>query len=104
MVAARPLASALDPFLEEPGVLILDGGLGTELSRRGLDAGGTLWSTEILIRHPDAIRQLHLDYLRAGADVATTATYQASPLALQARGLEPGRLEALLRDAVSLAA
>jgi homocysteine S-methyltransferase len=104
MTWSGPLPSALDAYLAGPGVVILDGGLGTELARRGLDVSGALWSAEALVRQPGAIEQLHLDYLRAGADVATTATYQASPAALRTRGLDDAASDALIRSAVALAA
>lgn len=59
---------------------ILDGGLATELERRGCDISGPLWSARVLDDAPEAIRQLHLDYLRAGADCISTASYQVSGL------------------------
>ncbi len=66
------------PFLDLYGVVILDGALATELERRGADLNDPLWSAKVLLEAPDLIRQVHLDYFRAGADVATTASYQAS--------------------------
>lgn len=59
---------------------ILDGGLATELARRGCDISGPLWSARVLDEAPEAIRQVHLDYLRAGADCISTASYQASAI------------------------
>ena len=66
------------PFLDQAGVVILDGALATELERRGADLHDPLWSAKILLDNPDLIRQVHLDYLLAGADVATSASYQAT--------------------------
>ena len=85
-------------------VLLLDGGLATELERRGADLDHPLWSARLLIERPEAIRALHLDYFLAGADVATTASYQASfdGLARQGHGAEEAA--ALMRDSVRLAA
>ena len=68
----------LRPFLDLYGVVILDGALATELERRGADLDDPLWSAKVLLEAPHLIRQVHLDYFRAGADVATTASYQAS--------------------------
>src|SRR3974390_665956 len=58
--------------------LILDGALGTELGQRGWDVSDALWSARILLEHPEAIEQIHYDYLQAGADCITTASYQVS--------------------------
>jgi len=58
--------------------VILDGGLATELERRGADLHDPLSSAKLLLDAPGLIRQVHLDYYVAGADVATTASYQAS--------------------------
>lgn len=57
---------------------VLDGGMGTSLSEMGLDLRGQLWSAKILIENPDAIRLVHLQHAEAGADILTTASYQAS--------------------------
>jgi homocysteine S-methyltransferase len=83
--------------------MILDGALATELERRGADLKDGLWSAKCLIDRPDLIRDVHLDYFRAGADVATTATYQATFEGFARRGIERAAAGELMRDAVSLA-
>ena len=60
------------------GVVVLDGGLATELEARGHDMSDRLWSARLLLTDPAAIENVHLAYYRAGAQVATTASYQAS--------------------------
>ena len=55
-----------------------DGALATELERRGADLADPLWSAKCLLEPPDIIRAVHMDYFKAGADVVTTATYQAT--------------------------
>ncbi|MEQ8702846.1 MAG: homocysteine S-methyltransferase [Phaeodactylibacter sp.] len=83
--------------------LLLDGALATELEHRGADLSGGLWSAHILKAQPELIREVHLDYFRAGADVAITASYQATlPGFLQA-GYSATEAEALLRRSVKLA-
>jgi len=59
-------------------VHVLDGGMATELERRGCDISGPLWSAHVLDATPEIIRQVHLDYLRAGADCISTVSYQVS--------------------------
>ena len=58
--------------------VVLDGGLATELERRGADLSDPLWSARLLVDNPALIRRVHEAYFLAGADVATTASYQAS--------------------------
>lgn len=57
---------------------ILDGGLATELEKRGVDLNHELWSAKALKENPEAIYETHLSYLEAGADILLTASYQAS--------------------------
>lgn len=57
--------------LEEGGVVILDGGIGTEVLRRDLT-----WADHQVIDRPDAVRALHADYIKAGVDVISTNSFQ----------------------------
>ena len=82
-------------------VVVLDGGLATELERRGHDLSSALWSARLLVDDPDAIAAVHRAYFRAGAEVATSASYQASAAGFAAVGAEP---VAMLRRSVRLAA
>lgn len=92
----------LSAFLAQQPWVILDGALATELERRGADLDDPLWSAKCLIERPDAIRAVHLDYFNAGADVATTATYQASFAAFAGHGIAPAAAAQLMRNAVTL--
>jgi homocysteine S-methyltransferase len=90
-------------FLALRPLLILDGALATELERRGADLRDPLWSAKLIIDRPDAIEAVHLDYFRAGADVATTATYQATFEGFARRGIDAAGAAQLMRAAVALA-
>ena len=92
-----------EPFLTGGQTLILDGGLATELEKRGYDLNDPLWSAKILLEEPEAIQQLHLGYLYAGADCIITSTYQASFQGLLARGLTHEASADLLKFSVQLA-
>jgi homocysteine S-methyltransferase len=83
--------------------MILDGALATELEYRGADLKDPLWSAKCLIERPDLIRAVHLDYFRAGADVATTATYQATFEGFGRCGFDRAAAGQLMRNAVALA-
>ncbi len=94
---------ALEPFLGEQGVLILDGGLATELETRGADLSDDLWSARLLLQDPASIRRLHFDYFQAGADVAISASYQASFEGFARRGLSRKQSVELMQRSVNLA-
>jgi homocysteine S-methyltransferase len=72
------MKNKFEPFIREKGFVILDGAMATELEARGADLNHALWSAKLLKEDPELIRQVHYDYLLAGADVVTTASYQAS--------------------------
>lgn len=82
---------------------VLDGGLATELAARGFDLSDALWSARLLHDAPDAIEAVHLDYFEAGADVAITASYQASFEGFAARGYSHTETAHLLQRSVGLA-
>ena len=81
--------------------ILLDGATGTELNRRGVSTDLPLWSARAMLEAPNVLRQVHADYVRAGAEVVTANTFrthrrslaraglgdQALPLTLQAVGL-----------------
>ena len=83
--------------------LILDGGLATELEKRGADLDDPLWSARLLLENPNLIRRVHHDYYAAGADVAVTASYQASFPGLMRRGSSRTEAARLMAASVRLA-
>lgn len=85
------------------GSVVLDGGLATELERRGADLRDPLWSAKVLVEDPDAIRRVHEAYFEAGADVAISASYQATFEGLAGRGIERDDAARLMRRSVELA-
>lgn len=56
-------------------ITLLDGSIGQELVKRTGEAPTPLWSTQVLLDRPDLVSAVHLDYLAAGATVATTNSY-----------------------------
>ncbi len=83
--------------------VILDGGLATELEARGHDLSDHLWSARLLLTDPGAIEDVHLAYYRAGAQVATTASYQATIPGFLAAGLDRSAALAAIQRSVALA-
>ena len=90
-------------ILNQHPALIIDGALATELERRGYDLKDELWSAKILLEQPEAIRQLHYDYFKVGADCAITASYQATIEGFTKRGLNEAEAMALIQKSVKLA-
>jgi homocysteine S-methyltransferase len=91
------------PFFARRGVVVLDGALATELEASGADLRDPLWSARVLLEQPARIRDVHDAYFVAGADVAITATYQATFEGFARRGIDATTAVELFRSAVRLA-
>ncbi len=85
------------------GVVVLDGGLATQLEAQGHDLRDSLWSARLLRDAPDAIVEAHRTFFDAGADVAITASYQASYAGLAGAGIDGHAATRLLALSVELA-
>ena len=83
--------------------MILDGGLSNVLVARGHDLTGDLWTASLLRDAPEEIAAVHRAYFDAGAEVATTASYQASVPGFVRAGLSREEAERIVRQSVSLA-
>lgn len=77
--------------------------MATELESRGVDISGPLWSARALLEAPDAIAQLHRDYLQAGADVIITASYQLTFQGMAKAGYTCAQTEQALQRSTQLA-
>jgi len=82
--------------------LLLDGATGTELERAGVHTGLPLWSTHALIDAPDAVRDVHAAYVRAGAEIVTANTFRTQARTLERAGLPASEDLVLTRRAVEL--
>lgn len=67
-------------------IILTDGGMGQELLRRSSSKPTPLWSARVLIDEPDLVRDLHAEFIRAGAKVITLNTYAATPERLAREG------------------
>ena len=94
---------AFKDLLEKQDIIILDGALGTELERQGYDVSGRLWSAKYLLENPQIIQDLHEDYVRAGSDIITTSSYQASIPAFVEEGLSLDKAHEIFKKTVLLA-
>jgi S-methylmethionine-dependent homocysteine/selenocysteine methylase len=92
----------LDRRLGAGALIVLDGGMGTEIQARGVPMDGEAWSAIANITHADIVRAIHEDYIRAGAEVVIANTFPAGAGALAAAGIEE-RLVEVNQAAVVLA-
>jgi homocysteine S-methyltransferase len=88
--------------LEAGHALVLDGGTGSELRRRGYALHPHAWSAPASLSHFEVLRQIHADYIDAGADVITTNTFAATRFVLDAAALG-NRSAEIARRAVAAA-
>src|SRR4051812_27576723 len=81
--------------LEAGEAVVLDGGTGSEIEARGVPMDGEAWSALANLSHPDVVRGVHEDFIRAGAQVVIANTFAA--------GLAGDRFEEVNRAGVRLA-
>jgi len=60
-------------------VVLLDGGMGQELVKRGAVQESPVWGAQVLMDSPDLVRQLHVEFIKAGAKVITLNSYSVTP-------------------------
>ena len=70
--------ATLTAKLDRGEAVILDGGMGTEIKMRGIAAGSSELSVAAMVESPEGIREIHEDFIRAGAEVTITNTYNCN--------------------------
>jgi S-methylmethionine-dependent homocysteine/selenocysteine methylase len=88
--------------LRQKEIVLLDGAMGTELYRRGANTQLPIWSAQALIEKPQMVREIHQDYIKAGAEIITTNTFRTTSRALGKKNLGE-RARELTTLAVNLA-
>lgn len=84
-------------------VLILDGAMGTELLRRGVDLPLPLWSAEANLAQPETVKSIHREYVAAGADILTANTFRTTPRAYFKAGYSLKRARQRARESLMIA-
>ncbi len=75
-----------NPFLSQEKIWVLDGGMGTMLMKKGLDVN---YAPELLnLKHPEILKEIHREYIEAGADIIETNTFGSNRIKLSHYGLE----------------
>ncbi|MBH69252.1 MAG: hypothetical protein CMM58_12935 [Rhodospirillaceae bacterium] len=88
--------------LSQGDILVLDGGTGTELEKRGVPMEPGAWCGAAALEHSEILEQVHFDYIQAGADIITANTYSSSRLMLRLSGYDNNFLE-INKNALSAA-
>jgi homocysteine S-methyltransferase len=66
--------------------LILDGAMGSLLQQRGVESDKFLWYSKANLDNPDVVKNIHREYIDAGADIITTNTFRTNPVSLKQSG------------------
>ncbi|MCO7128152.1 homocysteine S-methyltransferase [Sporolactobacillus shoreicorticis] len=90
-------------LMNEHTPIILDGAMATEIEKQGIAIDSALWAAAVIHCKPSSIKKVHLDYFRAGADIATTNTYQATLAGFQQSGYTELEAERFIKEAVNIA-
>lgn len=96
------MKASLSEILEKNKIMVIDGSMSTALERLGADNSSALWTAAALADNPDLVKQVHLDYFRAGADCGITCSYQATIPGLTEHGYTHDEAERLIADSVRL--
>ncbi|MBZ9761678.1 homocysteine S-methyltransferase family protein [Mesorhizobium sp. CA8] len=96
------MQSSFGEAFKSGNLLILDGGTGTELERRGVPMHDDAWSALAAVTHPEILTEIHADYIAAGADIITTNTYAATSFVMDGIG-RAGQSPAVIRASIECA-
>lgn len=96
------MKATIDQVLKKNKIMVIDGSMSTALELLGCDLNDSLWTAKILADQPELVKQVHLDYFRAGADCSITCSYQATIPGLMAKGYSQKEAEELITRSVKL--
>ena len=88
--------------LDRNGIMVIDGSMSTALEALGANTNSSLWTAAALAGQPELVKQVHLDYFRAGADCGITCSYQATIPGLMAHGYSLEEAEKIISDSVKI--
>jgi methionine synthase I (cobalamin-dependent) len=83
----RAMNDAWREALAQGHTLVTDGGTGAELQRRGVPVHPVCWNAAAALEHPRELVDVHVDFIRAGAEIVTTNTFATNRYVLAAAGL-----------------
>ena len=94
--------ATIQDVLDKNGIMVIDGSMATALESLGANTKSSLWTAAALAEQPELVRQVHLDYFRAGADCGITCSYQATIPGLMENGYSEEQAEKLIADSVKI--
>ena len=92
----------LQNIFQKNRIMVIDGSMSTALEQMGADLNHALWTARVLAEQPELVRNVHMDYFRAGADCGITASYQATIPGLVKNGYTEEEAEEILRRSIRL--
>ena len=94
--------ATIQDVLDRNGIMVIDGSMSTALEALGANTKSSLWTAAAMAEQPELVKQVHLDYFRAGADCGITCSYQATIPGLTAHGYSVEEAERILADSVKV--
>ena len=95
--------NTIEEILQKQKVFILDGALGTQIQKNGHDVNDSLWSAKFLNEDTSVIKEVHKQYLEAGADCIITSSYQASLEGFLEKGFSKEKAIELIKLSINIA-
>ena len=80
--------------------LLLDGAMGTELINRGIDLPLPIWSADANLTHPEIVKEIHFEYIQAGAELITTNTFRTTTWTYRKAEYTPARARERAKDSL----
>ena len=94
--------STINEHLKNKEIILLDGGVSTEIQQRGVSMDDDVWSGIAHRTHPEITLQVHEDYIRAGAQVISANTFSTARHVLESIDLGD-QVRSINQEAVQLA-
>lgn len=89
-------------ILKKYPFIVLDGAFSTELEKQGFAINDELWSAIALYKNPELVEDVHLSYYEAGADIVTSASYQATVDGFEKKGFSKEEAASLIQSSIAL--
>lgn len=96
------MTASLEDILNKNRLMVIDGSMSTALENLGVRLNDRLWTARVLDTAPELVKQVHINYLRAGADCGITCSYQATIAGLMENGFSLVEAEALITRSVEV--
>ena len=94
--------ASLKDILDKNDIMVIDGAMSTALEELGASVNHKLWTANVLAKKPELVKQVHLNYFKAGADCGITCSYQATIQGFMENGYTLGEAEELIQNSVRL--